>query len=339
MEPPPSGAEKAAFVLAGAGLLFVFHYHLVVSLLAGLLAHTLLARASRLIRGERLSHGAAKVVAAAGLGLAAAAVLTGIVLLIVGFARGRLGALPTLFVEVARILGQVREQLHSWGLSVPGLEDLVDTERLQEAVSEWFRSHAATLTQAGGAAGRFLFHAILGAALGFLVFFQHPRPDPERALAAALGERVKRLAGAFENVVLAQVEISAINTVLTGVFLLAVLPIFGTRLPFAGTLVAATFAAGLLPVVGNLVSNTLIVAMAAGVSPWTAVAALAFLVIVHKLEYFLNAKIVGGRVGATAWEILLAMVAFEAAFGIAGVVLAPILYAYGKGELRERGLV
>jgi predicted PurR-regulated permease PerM len=92
-------------------------------------------------------------------------------------------------------------------------------------------------------------------------------------------------------------------------------------------------------VVGNLISNTLIVAISAGVSPWAALGSLVFLVVVHKLEYFLNARIVGGRVGAGAWEMLLAMVAFEAAFGLAGVVLAPIVYAYVKGELRDRGLV
>ncbi len=66
MNPPDDGAEKAAFLLAAAALLFVFHYGLAVSLLAGLLAHTLLHRAFRLIRGERLSTGVAKIVAAWG---------------------------------------------------------------------------------------------------------------------------------------------------------------------------------------------------------------------------------------------------------------------------------
>ena len=66
---------------------------------------------------------------------------------------------------------------------------------------------------------------------------------------------------------------------------------------------------------------------------------LAFLVVIHKLEYFLNARIVGARVGASAWEMLLAMVIFESAFGLPGVVLAPILYAYAKRELVDRGLL
>ena len=97
-----------------------------------------------------------------------------------------------------------------------------------------------------------------------------------------------------------------------------------------------TFAAGLIPIAGNLVSNGVIVIVSLGISPWAGVGALTFLVVVHKAEYFLNARIVGSRIGASAWEILLAIVAFEVAFGAVGVVLAPIVYAWVKRELAER---
>ncbi|HTH39701.1 MAG TPA: hypothetical protein VL968_02850, partial [Rhodocyclaceae bacterium] len=66
---------------------------------------------------------------------------------------------------------------------------------------------------------------------------------------------------------------------------------------------------------------------------------LLFLVLIHKLEYFLNARIVGGQINARAWELLLAMVLMEAAFGLPGVVAAPVYYAYLKDELKARGLV
>ena len=130
------------------------------------------------------------------------------------------------------------------------------------------------------------------------------------------------------------------NTVLTALFLFAVLPLFGVRLPLAGTLVAITFLCGLVPVVGNLVSNTvdrprLARGLAVGrPSPRSSSSSS-----IHKLEYLLNAKIVGGRIGAAAWETLLAILVFEAAFGIPGVILAPVVYAWAKAELVERGLV
>jgi hypothetical protein len=58
---------------------------------------------------------------------------------------------------------------------------------------------------------------------------------------------------------------------------------------------------------GNLVSNTIIVILSLSVSLAVAVASLVFLVFIHKLEYFLNAYMVGTQVHAHAWELLLAM--------------------------------
>jgi len=66
---------------------------------------------------------------------------------------------------------------------------------------------------------------------------------------------------------------------------------------------------------------------------------LIYLVLIHKLEYFLNARIIGARIEARAWELLIAMLIMEAAFGIPGLVAAPIYYAYLKTELRAEGLV
>ena len=146
-------------------------------------------------------------------------------------------------------------------------------------------------------------------------------------------ERIQLFGKAFENIVFAQIKISAINTLLTGIFLLIVLPHFGFNLPYNKTLVVVTFFAGLLPVIGNLISNSLITVIGIGVSFKVAIAALLFLVAVHKLEYFINAKIVGSKIHAAAWELLLALLIMESLFGITGLLIAPILYAYIKSEL------
>jgi predicted PurR-regulated permease PerM len=92
-------------------------------------------------------------------------------------------------------------------------------------------------------------------------------------------------------------------------------------------------------VLGNLVSNTVIVIISLSHSLYVASASLAFLVIIHKLEYFVNARIIGSQIKARAWELLIAMVAMEAAFGVQGVIAAPIFYAYVKKELSDRELI
>ena len=113
----------------------------------------------------------------------------------------------------------------------------------------------------------------------------------------------------------------------------------GVHLPLVKTMIAITFVIGLIPVAGNLISNTMIVVVSLSQSLAVAIASLAYLIIIHKFEYFLNARIVGSQIRANAWELLIAMVCMEAAFGLAGIVAAPIYYAYIKAELRERNLV
>jgi predicted PurR-regulated permease PerM len=103
--------------------------------------------------------------------------------------------------------------------------------------------------------------------------------------------------------------------------------------------VLVTFICGLLPVLGNLISNTIIFVIGLSVSLWVAVAALTFLILIHKLEYFLNARIIGTQIRARAWELLIAMLLMEAAFGIGGLIAAPIYYAYLKRELEAKALI
>jgi predicted PurR-regulated permease PerM len=140
-------------------------------------------------------------------------------------------------------------------------------------------------------------------------------------------------------VVFAQVKISGLNASLTALYLLVALPLFGIHLPMATLLVLLTFAVGMLPVVGNLVSNTVIVVISLGVSPLVGVASLLFLILIHKAEYFMNARIVGHEVQATAWELLSAMLLLEAVFGIVGLVAAPVVYAWLKAEVKEQGMI
>ena len=52
-----------------------------------------------------------------------------------------------------------------------------------------------------------------------------------------------------------------------------------------------------------------------------------------------NTVIVGGEIRAHAWELLLAMLVMEAAFGLSGLVAAPVFYAYVKRELVAQGWV
>jgi len=192
----------------------------------------------------------------------------------------------------------------------------------------------------GEQVGRVVAHILIGMVVGAMAaLYDTTEPKNYKPLAAALHARVVSLAKAFEQIVFAQVRIAAINAAFTALFLFVALPLAGVRLPLSKTMVAITFVAGLLPVIGNLISNTVLVVVGLSHSLHVAIASLVFLITIHKLEYFLNAKIIGIHIDARAWELLAAMLVMEAVFGVPGVIAAPVLYAYLKRELDQTGLV
>ena len=97
-------------------------------------------------------------------------------------------------------------------------------------------------------------------------------------------------------------------------------------------IIVLTFLFGLLPIIGNIMSNTLIVGVGFTVSPRTALLALIFLVVIHKLEYFLNSKIIGDRIKNPMWLTLVGLVLGEKLMGIPGMILAPVVLHYIKVE-------
>jgi predicted PurR-regulated permease PerM len=333
---PPSSAEIASWILAGLSLFLVLHLHVLAALVGGLAVYELvhiLARKLPFIRGSRE---AGKFLAVGLLAVLIVAALSLAILGVIAFFRSDQGNLPALMAKMADIVDTSRQHLPEWlARELP-----TNGDELKNDLVLWLREHAGEIQSLGADVGRAFVHALIGMIIGGIISLHEARPTTTRApLADALAARANRLGEAFRRIVFAQVRISALNTTLTAIYLLVVLPLLGVRLPFTKTLIVITFLAGLLPVVGNLISNSVIFIVSLSHSLGVAVGALIFLIVVHKLEYFVNARIVGGEIKARAWELLLAMLVMESAFGIAGLIAAPIYYAYLKAELSDRGLI
>jgi predicted PurR-regulated permease PerM len=215
-----------------------------------------------------------------------------------------------------------------------------DAEQLRRALVEWLRAHASAFQVAGADIGRVFAQILIGMVIGALLSLEKAVAVPSSGtLANEIASHSQRLSTAFRQVVFAQIWISGINATLTAFYLAVALPMLGIHLPFTKTLIVLTFVIGLIPILGNLISNTVIFVVSLSYSMGVAFAALAYLIVIHKLEYFLNARIIGGHIQAKAWELLLSMLILESAFGVAGVIAAPIYYAYLKAEFRQKGLV
>ena len=161
--------EIAAYVLLAVALLFVFRFQLVAALVAGLLLHTLLHRSARLLSGSRLSHGAARWLAAAAVALAGAGLTTLAAIGLASFARGYLGDLPGLYARMADVLDDTRRQLAAWGVSTGALEGWQTADQIKAGLADWLREHSAELRRAGGEAGRTAIHVLMG------IVAAHPR--------------------------------------------------------------------------------------------------------------------------------------------------------------------
>ena len=153
------------------------------------------------------------------------------------------------------------------------------------------------------------------------------QPDLYSACASEIAVRFNDFYRSFETVMGAQIIISSINTALTAIFVLVV------GLPHAAVVVGVTFLCGLLPIVGNLISNTIILFLAATLSLKVALAALIFLIAIHKLEYFLNSKIIGGWTRNPVWLTLIGLILGERLMGIPGLILAPVVLNYLRVEM------
>lgn len=135
----------------------------------------------------------------------------------------------------------------------------------------------------------------------------------------------------FHTVMGAQVLISLVNTFFTGLFIYS-LSLFGVPMPYSFVIIMITFLCGLLPIIGNLMSNTVIFCVGLTQSVQLGVIALSYLIVLHKFEYFLNSKIIGGRIKNPMWLTLLSLLIGERVAGIPGMILAPVVLNYCKLE-------
>ena len=215
-----------------------------------------------------------------------------------------------------------------------------DFESLRAVVIDTLQQEAHYLRNVAHFAGSTtaaLVFSIIGIVAAGSLFFKAGL-DPHRAMHPVknnlysiccdeVSTRFRDFYGSFATVMGAQITISLINTALTGLFVVVV------RMPHTPLLIAITFLCGLVPIVGNLVSNAIIVFVALTVSLKLAIAALVFLVVIHKLEYFLNSKIIGDRIRNPAWLTLIALIIGERLMGIPGLILAPVVLNYLRVEM------
>jgi predicted PurR-regulated permease PerM len=263
--------------------------------------------------------------------------LFGVVLLGIAYALGYF--IKQTVVTLPRIADTVIPQVITWAeeqrLELPFTDYQSLRALMVDTVKDQMHYLGNAVNFAKGATAQFVF-VVIGCVVAVSIFM-NSQVDLDHAThvvrnniysltAQEVAKRFRAFYRSFVTVMGAQIIISSINTVLTSIFVIAV------GLPHRFVIIGVTFLCGLFPVVGNLMSNTIIVGISFTVSPKLALGALVFLVLIHKLEYFLNSKIIGDRIRNPIWLTLLGLILGEKLMGIPGMILAPVILNYVKVE-------
>ena len=325
MSTPQTAVRKRATLLSYAIIFLPFiliaWLHLVTLLLSTFVSYYIL---TKLRFGKRLG----KKPAVAVFLILLLAVSYGITV----FTNQTIASLP----EIAdRAIPSVLQWAERFQVPLP----FTDFESLKQVARETLSNQTNYLRKVAGLAGAAVMHLTLGL-IGCVVavnLFLNSRLELDRPPSSApdnlyslvcdeIAQRFVTFYNSFTTVIGAQLIISTFNTCLTACFVLLV------GYPHPVVIIGTTFLCGLLPVIGNLISNSIIVCIGFEVSAGMAMLALLYLVVIHKLEYFLNSKIIGDRIRNPLWLTLLGLLLGERLMGIPGMILAPVVLHYVKTE-------
>jgi predicted PurR-regulated permease PerM len=245
------------------------------------------------------------------------------------FIKQSVDALPKLVEEsVPKIVAYVESK----GVKLP----FEDVGQLKSQSISWVQSQLGYLGNFAKLATKEFAFLLVGLVVA-VCFFLNPELDLERGLHPVrrnlysfgcdeIAARFRAFYESFRRVMGAQIIISLLNSGLTAIYLVII------GLPYTALLVVLTFFCGLLPIIGNIIGNSVIVVVSFKESPQLAIASLTYLIVIHKFEYFLNGKIIGDRIKNPVWLTLLGLLLGERLMGIPGMILAPVILNFIKVE-------
>lgn len=328
--------------LFSVSFIILMQVHLMPAVIAGLLTYTLTQKLDDFLSRKmvRFSHQSK---------LISVLVLTTV---IIGIFIGGFWYLFAWFVDMAKhpteTLTNIRLVVNNVINSLPSnvthyLPDNID--EIESTIMIYLKEHVFYLQSIIKKVFHDLIILIVGMIIGLILGYKQNQrntvhnPVTQRPLTKALKASLNRLVVVFQYVAMSQVVIALFNTIMTAILLFIILPMFGIHLPFSKSLVLATFVFGLIPIIGNLIVNVLIFFVAFTVSFTVAMVIIVYLILIHKMEYVLNAKIVGTKIHAGICELLIAMLFLETLFGVIGLIFAPIFYAFIKLSLKELRII
>jgi predicted PurR-regulated permease PerM len=215
-------------------------------------------------------------------------------------------------------------------------EHLPGTEQIIESA----KHYASDALHVLAAVGHFLAYALIAFLLAIIFVLEkkeilHWRSElAGDSLTATLARWFEHLGDAISVTVQLQLVVAAFNTVLT----LPLLFLLGIKHKLA--LMALIFVSGLIPVVGNIVSGTVLSVLAYLAKGWVGVGVFVLLTFaLHKIEaYYLNPRLTSRHVALPGFLLVASLLCWEHLLGFAGLFVSfPFLFVAARirAEIRE----
>jgi predicted PurR-regulated permease PerM len=321
--------EVVAYVLMILVIFLSLIFHVVPALISGLLAYSLTTLLMIKIRFNKPSDARKEKLVGITVGIGSFALIIVIIGLIVKSLSGEniLGLIDI----VSNTLNQSRDFLPK--IISDYIPDTIS--EIKETMINEAKKNISSFANFGKQALYEILLVAIGWIIGILIACKKNKTT-HTEFSKTWSNLWSQFEQAFKFVVFAQVKVAAFNSLIMIIFLFVISPLVGWDIPYSKTLVLITFFCGLLPIVGNLISNSLSFILAMTVSLPAAITALALLMIIHKLEYLIISQSLGSDIDSDIWELLIVLFSFEIIFGLAGMVFSPILYAFFKREMRSR---
>src|SRR3954466_67305 len=186
--------ELAAQVLTGLTLLGALQFHLLASLLAGLLVYELVHVLAPGHDSKFVHRHTGKIIVVALLAAIVIVAIGAAILGIVALLSSGPENLSVLLQKMAEVIETARSRLPAWTLS--SLPD--EPTELKVAAAAWLREHAGQLRSIGQDVWRTLLHVLFGMVIGGMIAVSREAGDIEHGpLIHALTDRVRLLGAAF----------------------------------------------------------------------------------------------------------------------------------------------
>jgi predicted PurR-regulated permease PerM len=228
--------------------------------------------------------------------------------------------------------------------SNPLLEKLQEQVGGTEKIIEELKHNAGDALSAASAIGHFFVYLLIGFILALVYTLEEEelaawweRVDT-RSVGGTIGRWFGHLADSTIVTVQLQFVVAAFNTVTT----LPVLLLLGVH--HVAPLMVLVFASALVPVIGNIISGTVLALMAYQAKGWLGVGVfVALTFILHKVEsYYLSPRLTARHVKIPGFLLIVSLLLCEHLFGFKGLFLSfPILFVAGRirGEFLEEDAV